>query len=211
MKCPFCKAIIDDDSWYCDQCGTALKFCPECRQPKRGTECAACGADLISAKEFFGGAQPTSKPGSGTTQPTPSTSHPAPSVQSSQPAQSTQPAQPSQQPAQPQGTVAAQPSQPSPAVNPNEPTTLVGNGWRLPLRAGVFGRSCGVYPEFKTQKYISGKHGEILHNAKGQWGITDLGSTNGTFIDGTRLEPHKAYLLKKGQQLTIATTNFNVE
>lgn len=191
MKCPYCKATIDDDSYYCDQCGKEMRFCPDCKKPKQGTECAACGADLISAKEFFGGAQPT-----------PSTSQPA------QPAQQQQ--QP-QQPSQPQGTVAAQPSQPTPAVNPNEPTTLVGNGWRLPLKPGVFGRSCGIYPEFKTQKYISGKHGEILHNSKGQWGITDLGSTNGTFIDGTRLEPNKSYLLKKGQELTIATTKFIVE
>ena len=170
MKCPYCKATIDDDSYYCDQCGKEMRFCPDCKKPKIGTECAACGADLISAKEFFGG--------------------------SSQ---------------QPQGTVAAPPSPNAPASASGEPTTLVGNGWRLPLKAGVFGRSCGVYPEFKTQKYISGKHGEILHNSKGQWGITDLGSTNGTFIDGIRLEPHKAYLLKKGQELTIATTKFIVE
>ena len=207
MKCPYCKATIDDDSYYCDQCGKEMRFCPDCKKPKQGTVCAACGADLISAKEFLGGANPTPKPSASTAQPTPSTTQPKPST--AQPTPST--AQPPQSSQQPQGTIAAQPSPSAPASAPGEPTTLVGNGWRLPLRAGVFGRSCGVYPEFKTQKYISGKHGEILHNAKGQWGITDLGSTNGTFIDGTRLEPHKAYLLKKGQQLTIATTNFNVE
>ena len=199
MKCPYCKATIDDDSYYCDQCGKEMRFCPDCKKPKIGTECAACGADLISAKEFFGGSKLTPKPTPSTAQPTPST---APSVQTAQPAQSSQ---------QPQGTVAAPPSPNAPASASGEPTTLVGNGWRLPLKAGVFGRSCGVYPEFKTQKYISGKHGEILHNSKGQWGITDLGSTNGTFIDGIRLEPHKAYLLKKGQELTIATTKFIVE
>lgn len=28
MKCPFCKAMIDDDSRYCDQCGKELHFAP---------------------------------------------------------------------------------------------------------------------------------------------------------------------------------------
>ena len=186
MKCPYCKATIDNDSYYCDQCGKEMRFCPDCCKPKQGTVCAACGADLISAKEYLSS---------------------SPSVKNATEIS------PLPQP-QPQSEAAAavqQPPQSTLAVHSDGPTTLVGNGWRLPLKAGVFGRSGGIYPEFKTQKYISGRHGEILHNSKGQWGITDLGSTNGTFIDGTRLEPNKASLLKKGQELTIATTKFMVE
>ena len=53
MTCPFCRAEIPDDSWFCDQCGKELHFCPDCRKPKRGTQCAACGSDLVSAEEFF--------------------------------------------------------------------------------------------------------------------------------------------------------------
>ena len=30
-KCPKCKALIDDDSLFCDQCGQQLMICP---QPK---------------------------------------------------------------------------------------------------------------------------------------------------------------------------------
>jgi len=56
MTCPFCRAEIPDDSWFCDQCGKELHFCPDCRKPKRGTQCAACGSDLMSAEEFFRGA-----------------------------------------------------------------------------------------------------------------------------------------------------------
>ena len=202
MKCPYCKATIDDDSYYCDQCGKEMRFCPDCGKPKQGTVCAACGADLVSAKDFLGGSKTDKK--------TPDATPPQTAQQQSQ---QQQPAPQPSQSQQPQGTMAAQQPQPqgTMAANPNEPSTLVGNGWRLPLKPGVFGRSGGIYPEFKTQKYISGRHGEILHNSKGQWGITDLGSTNGTFIDGTRLEPNKSYLLKKGQELTIATTKFKVE
>lgn len=160
MKCPYCKETIDDDSYYCDQCGKEMRFCPECGKPKQGTTCAACGADLVSAKEFHAPSQDV-----------------------------------------PQSTRATS----------DQPSFLVGNGWRLPLKPGVFGRTGGIYPEFSSQPYISGRHGEIFHNKKGEWGICDLDSTNGTFIDGIRLEPNKAYLLKKGQQLTIATTIFVVE
>ena len=133
-----------------------MRFCPDCGKPKQGTVCAACGADLVSAKDFLGGAKSTKK--------TPD-AKPSQTAQQQQPAQ--QPSQPPQ--SQPQGTMAAQQPQPTMAANANEPSTLVGNGWRLPLKPGVFGRSGGIYPEFKTQKYISGRHGEILHNSKGQW------------------------------------------
>ena len=163
MKCPYCKETIDDDSYFCDQCGKELHFCPECGKPKQGTECPACGADLVSGKVFF--------------------------------------AKSGQQEAQPQVEA---------SVAPDVPSVLVGNGWRLPLKVGVFGRTQGIYPEFGTCPYISGRHGEISRNAKGEWGITDLGSHNGTFINGTRLEPNKSYLLKKGQRLKIATINFDI-
>lgn len=53
MTCPFCRTEIPDDSWFCDQCGKELHFCPDCRKPKRGTQCAACGSDLVSAEDFF--------------------------------------------------------------------------------------------------------------------------------------------------------------
>ena len=49
MKCPFCQGVIDDDSRYCDLCGKHLMFCPECRQPKKGTSCPRCGELLVSA------------------------------------------------------------------------------------------------------------------------------------------------------------------
>lgn len=161
MKCPFCKAIIDDDSWYCDQCGTALKFCPECRQPKRGTECAACGADLVSAEAFF----------------TPKSS-----------------AKPEPQP-EPKATV---------------PTVLEGDGLKLTLKEGIFGRTMGIYPELCTQIYISGQHGE-LRCVDGQWQIRDLGSRNGTFVNGVKLAPNVWTDLQIGDQLKVATTHLTVK
>lgn len=161
MKCPFCKATIDDDSWFCDQCGKELKFCPECRQPKRGTECPACGTDLVSAEVFFT-PQPSEKPG------------------------------------------------PQPEPKAAVPTVLEGGGLRLTLKEGVFGRTTGIYPEFGSQIYISGRHGE-LRCVEGQWQLRDLGSHNGTFVNGVKLNPNVWTDLHPGDQLKIATTLLTVK
>ena len=57
-KCPYCREQIPDDSWFCDQCGKELKWCPECRAPKRGTECPACGETLLDAGKYFSSGKP---------------------------------------------------------------------------------------------------------------------------------------------------------
>ena len=163
MKCPYCKEIIDDDSRFCDQCGKELKFCPDCRQPKRGTECPACGADLVSAKDFF-------------------KSKESPKTQKLE----------------------------EPAVSKTSPTALEGSGFKLTLKEGVFGRTTGIYPEFSTQIYISGTHGE-LRCENGQWQIRDLGSHNGTFLNGVRLVPNTWTDLHLNDQLKIATTHLTVK
>lgn len=164
MKCPFCKAMIDDDSRYCDQCGKELHFCPECGQPKRGTECPACGADLISAEAFFKAdkLEPKSQP------------------------------------------------KVAPAANPVTEWSMVGDGFNLTLKEGVFGRTTGIYPEFGSSIYISGTHGE-LRCLNGQWQIRDLGSRNGTFLNGIRLAPNVWTNINIGDQLKIATTHLSVK
>ena len=165
MKCPFCKAIIDDESWFCDQCGAALKFCPECRQPKRGTECAACGADLVSAEAFFTPKSEKQKPPKAPETPT---------------------------------SVLATPS------------FLEGDGLKLPLKEGIFGRTTGIYPELSNHIYISGRHGE-LRCVDGQWQIRDLGSRNGTLLNGMKLIANSWTDIHIGDQLKIATTLFAVK
>ena len=54
--------MIPDDSAFCDQCGTELMWCPECKRPKpnRGRECPVCGSDLVAGRKYLNGnsAQP---------------------------------------------------------------------------------------------------------------------------------------------------------
>lgn len=165
MKCPFCKETIDDDSHFCDQCGKELHFCPECRQPKRGTECPSCGADLVSGEAFFAKKE--------------------------------------------QSSTEAPKSTPKPVTKLETPTLLEGDGFRLTLKEGIFGRTTGIYPEFGGQIYISGQHGE-LRCVGGQWQIRDLGSHNGTFLNGVRLQPDVWTDLHVGDKLKIATTYLTV-
>lgn len=50
MQCAFCKATIDDDSLYCDQCGKEILVCPKCNKPGRGKVCTQDGTTLVTAK-----------------------------------------------------------------------------------------------------------------------------------------------------------------
>jgi len=56
IQCPECRSMIPDDSAFCDQCGKELKWCPECKKPKRGTECPVCGSDLVPGRKYLAAA-----------------------------------------------------------------------------------------------------------------------------------------------------------
>lgn len=188
MKCPFCQGVIDDDSRYCDLCGKHLMFCPECRQPKKGTSCPRCGELLVSAEEFFAAHKGDASGEVATPKP----------MDSSNPA-----GQPKSNGSKPLEKIDF--SQIFDAL-----LTLKGEDMTLYVKEGEFGRNGGIFPELGSYKYVSGRHGKLAFE-DGEWKICDLGSTNGTAIDGVRLEKDKWYTLRKGQKLKIATLKFTVE
>lgn len=51
MKCFDCKADIENDSLFCDQCGAKIYLCPDCRVPGKGEgkRCGLCGKKLVAA------------------------------------------------------------------------------------------------------------------------------------------------------------------
>ncbi|MBP5488717.1 MAG: FHA domain-containing protein [Bacteroidales bacterium] len=167
IQCPECRALIPDDSIFCDQCGKELKWCPQCGRPKRGTECPVCGSMLVSHR---GGEGVTSE---------------------------------SSSLRDPVRVNAASEVTPSPAA-------LVGNGWKLILQAGAFGRRGGIWPELATCPYVSGNHGVISKTASG-WTISDSGSTNGTYVNEKRVAQGVAVELKIGDRVRIANLEFTVE
>ena len=159
IQCPECRKMIPDDSAYCDQCGKELKWCPQCKRPKRGTECPLCGSILVPGRQYLGGGSGVSGGSGG---------------------------------ASGGGIV---------------PTALVGNGWRLILQEGPFGRTGGIWPELASCRYVSGNHGRISKTAAG-WQVEDCGSTNGTFVNGVRIQKQ---ILKRGDILRIATLDFTID
>ena len=58
MHCPKCKAEIDSDSYYCDQCGQEIRYCQSCRKPGKGNRCTACGGRMIPAAEYMKSSMP---------------------------------------------------------------------------------------------------------------------------------------------------------
>lgn len=193
-KCPYCREQIPDDSWFCDQCGKELKWCPECRAPKRGTECPACGETLLDAGKYFGAGKTTTRntvPAAPTTQQTPDTGATLNSVMDDM--------------FKDGGFGKAAAAATASAAVPY----LEGNGWKLTLKEGQFGRNGGIWPELSSIAYVSGRHGQLRKNGS-KWEISDVGSTNGTYVNGSRLAPGTWVALKKGDVVKIATVKFNV-
>jgi len=58
-------------------------------------------------------------------------------------------------------------------------------------------------------RFASGRHARLHWDGK-RWLITDLGSTNGTFVDGQRCSPHKETLVPTGATLQIGDAVFQL-
>lgn len=245
MICPKCKADIPDDSWFCDQCGSELMFCPNCKTPAKGKRCTRCGAVLVGAAELSKaapGPQPvTSAAPTGQKHASdPLEANPQPNAAAGggmtmedvfnqfgsvldgtswnqKPAGATPPSGSSTSRPQPSGSSTMRPgANAGPRIPDTEPTRLVmaDNPAKVVVLKpnAVIGRTTGDYlAVFSDQPYVSGTHAQITLHPSMKWLICDKGSTNGTQINGTPLEPHKNYLLKKGQIVEIGFVKFRVE
>lgn len=192
-KCPYCREQIPDDSWFCDQCGKELKWCPECRAPKRGTECPACGETLLDAGKYFSLGKPAGQkaPAAPAPQTAPDITARLDNVMNDMFSDG--------------GFGKAATAAAGQASVP----CLEGNGWKLTFKEGQFGRSGGIWLELASIAYVSGRHGQMRKNGN-NWEISDSGSTNGTYVNGSKLVPGTWVALKKGDQVKIATVKFNV-
>ncbi len=70
----------------------------------------------------------------------------------------------------------------------------------------VVGRSkkCDIYI---NDPFLSKKHARIFLS-EGKYYIEDLGSTNGTFVNGKRIEPGKCIRIKDSDKITFGTICF---
>lgn len=222
--CPNCNKQIDDDSYYCEHCGEKLYACPRCRTIGKGEGkcCGQCGSKLVEASSF--GINTTPAPES-VQQPAPQyasqpiqQSVPQQPIQQSAPQQVQQPIQQLFQQSVPQPVqqsalqtfqlpVTQPGSQPiglCPPISGSQtvvnavPTSLycAANNIRLPLINGaLIGRTQGNYAALLGGcQYVSSRHATLLQTNTG-WVITDLGSTNGTKVNGVTCSPSLSFKL----------------
>lgn len=185
-KCYKCGADIDSDSLFCDQCGAEQYVCPKCHIIGKGPNkrCGMCGSPLVPA---------TGQQGNNSTQ--------------QQGA-----AQPFAGAAQEQG--AAQPfagaAQQQGATQQQEATRIASylvcqaEQVSIPLMNGaVIGRTAGDYANLLGKCiYISGMHARLTQNGS-VWHITDLGSRNGTKVNGVACQPNVPMAFKTGDTIKL--------
>lgn len=186
--CPNCKEEIDDDSYYCDQCGRALLFCNRCGRVGMGRRCTFCGGLMMSAESYHqGGTSQTALSSSSTsmgfisrTQTT--REHPVIT-----------------------GTPAPQGLPVLTLYNDSLNIRIVG------INGAVIGRRQGPYVKFFEQNmFVSGVHAQLKYNAGAGWCIVDKHSSNGTKLNQHLLQPDTDMTLNNGDVVTIANVNLQV-
>lgn len=239
QTCPKCKQLIEDDSWFCDQCGTELMVCPSCRTIKRGMTCNQCGTKLVTAKAFAqngGSVKDPTTPPVGNTQnvgptPTPNVNpnpvsqpptgfvgQPMPNTGQPMPNTGQQVVTPGQPIADMNTDRTMRPGATPPPPPPRQPQAKPGHlvcqnpSIRLGIGDGaIIGRRGSYAQVFAGQGYVSGNHARLQYNASGQFEVVDLGSTNGTFVNGQQLAPNMPRVVNVGDIVKFANLEFAVQ
>lgn len=74
----------------------------------------------------------------------------------------------------------------------------------------IIGRRGSYAQVFAGQGYVSGNHARLQYNASGQFEVVDLGSTNGTFVNGQQLTPNIPRVVNVGDIVKFANLEFAV-
>ncbi len=80
---------------------------------------------------------------------------------------------------------------------------LAGHGYDLTRSVIVIGRGqdCDI---ILNEHQVSRQHARLQHTAQG-WTLVDLGSTNGTQVNGQPLQAHAPYVLQPGDRVALGT------
>lgn len=186
-KCYKCGADIDSDSLFCDQCGAEQYVCPKCHIIGKGPNkrCGMCGSPLVPATGQQGN---NSMQQQGAEQPFAGA------------AQQQGAAQPFAGTAQPFAGAAQQQG----ATRMASYLVCQAEQVSIPLMNGaVIGRTAGDYANLLGKCiYISGMHARLTQNGS-VWHITDLGSRNGTKVNGVACQPNVPMAFKTGDTIKL--------
>lgn len=107
----------------------------------------------------------------------------------------------------------ATPPPPPPRQPQAKPGHLVCQNPSIRLGIGdgaIIGRRGSYAQAFAGQGYVSGNHARLQYNACGQFEVVDLGSTNGTFVNGQQLAPNMPKVVNVGDIVKFANLEFAV-
>ena len=122
----------------------------------------------------------------------------------------------------PEAVEAAEPAEPSepevPEIEaPEQPAPLAklvsaDASVEFPLVAGsnTIGRRGGNDIVLAGDAYVSGSHAELTADERGFW-LMDLGSTNGTLLNGSRIQSNTRMALNSGDEITFGQTALRFE
>ena len=192
-KCYKCGADIDSDSLFCDQCGAEQYVCPKCHIIGKGPNkrCGMCGSPLVPA---------TGQQGNNSTQQQGAVQPFAGATQQQGAAQPFAGATQQQGAAQPFAGTAQQQG----ATRMASYLVCQAEQVSIPLMNGaVIGRTAGDYANLLGKCiYISGMHARLTQNGS-VWHITDLGSRNGTKVNGVACQPNVPMAFKTGDTIRL--------
>lgn len=183
--CPYCKEEIEDRSWYCDQCGQPLMYCSSCGHVGNGRRCTYCGGIMQSAQDLEASGQRTTV---------------ADSISAVTNATQTS-----------RSMVEISQS----LIDTNVPRlTLTSHQLNISIQGingAIIGRRQGPYRQlFEKDMYVSGTHAQLFYSQDNGWCIMDKHSSNGTFLNNTRLVPDTGARLNNNDILSIANINLQV-
>ena len=189
--CPNCKEEIEDDSYFCDQCGQALLFCEKCGRVGIGRRCTSCGGLMISAKEYESRVNSVTSVSSSVSS----------GFVSQEFVHTNRSLRPSLDAGQPQTQGIPQMLLYNDSLNIR----------MVAINGAVIGRRQGPYAQFFQQNmFVSGVHAQLKYNNGTGWCVADKHSSNGTKLNEHQLIPDTDMSLKNGDILTIANVNLQV-
>ena len=204
--CPACKEGIEDDSYFCDQCGQELSFCKQCGHVGLGRRCTRCGGLMVSRHEKAVERQPMASVNVNV-----ANVYAAQRV-SAAPSVSVAPGASAGPSVAPRPSISIAQAGPSHSSLPA--LTLANDSLNIRIVAmngAIIGRRKGPYVQFFEQhSYVSGVHAQLKYKPGSGWCVIDKNSSNGTRVNQRPLEPEVEMTLSNGDILTIANINLQV-
>ncbi len=184
IVCPNCKEEIEEQSFYCDQCGQKLFYCERCGRVGMGRRCTACGGLMAAPGEKSDVPQPQIDDSVSTGF--------VSNVTNTQ-------------------TNSASPRHLNTAT-PQLLLFNDSLGIRITgINGAIIGRRQGPYTQqLQGQGYISGTHAQIKYTHTSGWSIADKHSSNGTRLNDHQLQPDVEMSLKNGDILSLANVPLKV-